>query len=241
MSPDLTGQRIVVTGITGGIAHATAKRLLSLGAEVLVTARSREKLDRALIDLDGKISGEVMDLLDPRSIAGFFQMVGPFDHLVTPAASGTLSPLRDLNLEKARELLETKQWGQLLCAREGVKSLRETGSITLFSGTVTQKPLAGGSAFAAVGAASEAMGRIWGLELAPIRVNTVVPGVIDTRVWPDILGGQAASATLDTIAEALPVKRVGTADEVAKAVVFLIDNGFVNGISLVVDGGHRLI
>jgi NAD(P)-dependent dehydrogenase (short-subunit alcohol dehydrogenase family) len=137
--------------------------------------------------------------------------------------------------------VESKQWGQLLCAREGVKRLRETGSITLFSGTVTQKPHAGGSVFAAVGAASEAMGRVWGLELAPMRVNTVVPGVIDTRAWPDILGDDAANTTLETIADALPVGRVGTADEVAKAVVFLIDNGFVDGISLVIDGGHRLI
>ena len=241
MSPDLTGQRIVVTGITGGIARATAKRLLPLGADVIVTARSRDKLDQALVELDGKISGEVMDLLDPLSIAGLFETVGAFDHLVTPAASGTLSPLSDLDLGKARELLETKLWGQLLCAREGVKRLRETGSITLFSGTVTQKPLPGGSAFAAVGAASEAMARVWGLELAPLRVNTVVPGVIDTRVWSDILGEEAASATIEAIAGTLPVGRVGTADEVAKAVVFLIDNGFVNGISLVVDGGHRLI
>ena len=182
-----------------------------------------------------------MDLLDPQSISRLFERVGTFDHLVTPAASGMFAPLRDMNLTQARELLETKQWGQFLCVHEGVKRMNERGSITLFSGTVTQKPLPGATMFAAAGGASEAMGRVWGLELAPIRVNTVAPGVIDTRVWGDVLGEETAQATLASMRELLPVGRVGTADDVAKAVMFLIDNTFVNGVSLVVDGGHRLV
>ena len=138
--------------------------------------------------------------------------------------------------------LESKQWGQMLCVHHALPYLSQDGSITLFSGTVTQKPLMGASMFAAVGAATEAAGRIWAYELAPIRVNTVVPGVIATPVWSDLTGGdEPAQAQLKAIGQTLPVKRVGTADEVAKAVAFLIDNGFVNGISLVVDGGHRLI
>lgn len=96
--------------------------------------------------------------------------------------------------------------------------------------------------FAAVGAATEAAGRVWAMEQAPLRVNTVVPGVIATDVWAELLGSEdAATAQLNAIGEALPVGRVGTPDDVAKAVSFLIDNTFVNGISLVVDGGHRLI
>ena len=241
MSTDLTGQRVVLTGITGGIAHATARRLLELGAELVVTARTADSLERALADLDGKVEGALMDLLDPDSVRALFERVGAFDHLVTPAASGMFSPIRQLDRTKARALLESKQWGQMLCVHEGVKRMHSTGSITLFSGTVTQKPLAGATMFAAAGAAAEAMGRVWGLELAPIRVNTVVPGVIETRVWSDILGDAEARATLDQVGKQLPVGRVGTADEVARAVVFLIDNGFVNGLSLVVDGGHRLV
>ncbi|MFT5549446.1 MAG: NAD(P)-dependent dehydrogenase (short-subunit alcohol dehydrogenase family) [Candidatus Azotimanducaceae bacterium] len=96
--------------------------------------------------------------------------------------------------------------------------------------------------FAAAGAASEASGRIWAYELAPIRVNTIVPGVIETDAWARLFGSdEAAQAQLTDIGSTLPVGHVGAADDIAKAVSFLIDNTFVNGISLVVDGGHRLV
>ncbi|MEM8540971.1 MAG: SDR family oxidoreductase [Pseudomonadota bacterium] len=116
-----------------------------------------------------------------------------------------------------------------------------TGSITLFSGTVTQKPLPGATMFAAVGAATEASARIWGMELAPLRVNTVVPGIIATPVSPSLMGNDGAAQAQAGFAEALPVGRIGTPEDVAHAVEFLIANSFVSGISLVVDCGHRLI
>ena len=242
MFSDLTDQRVVITGITGGIANATARRLLSMGAEVIVSARSSEKLERSLAELTGKVSGYVLDVTDAEGVTDFFAKVGEFDHLVTPAATSMFAPIKEMDFTAARNILETKQWGQMLCVHHALPYLRKDGSITLFSGTVTQKPLMGASMFAAVGAATEAAGRIWAYELAPTRVNTVVPGVIATPVWSELTGGdEQAEAQLKTIGQTLPVKRVGTADEVAKAVVFLIDNGFVNGTSLVVDGGHRLV
>jgi len=247
MSDTLSGQRVVITGITGGIAFASAQRLRRMGAKVIVTARSGDKLDRSLAQLNADAGegpapeGHVMDLLDPASIAATFQAIGAFDHLVTPAASAQFSPIADLDLETARRLLETKQWGQTLCVHHAAGTIAKTGSITLFSGTVTQKPLPGGSMFASVGAAAEAAGRVWAFELAPVRVNTVVPGVIDTPVWGNVMGADAANEAYAHFADVLPVKRNGTPDDVAKAVAFLIDNSFVNGLSLVVDGGHRLI
>ncbi|MBO6835883.1 MAG: SDR family oxidoreductase [Alphaproteobacteria bacterium] len=242
MKTDLNGKRIVVTGGTGGIAQATAQLLLDCGAEVIVSARTDEKLEAALAELTGKASGITLDLLDPSSIKRFFEKVGTFDHLVTPASTSTLSPIRELDLASTRALLESKQWGQMLTAHYALPYLSETGSITLFSGTVTQKPLPGSSAFAAVGAASEAMARVWALELAPIRVNTVVPGVIDTPAWAGLTGSEdAAKETLAAIGGSLPVKRAGMPIDIAKAVLFVIDNEFVDGISLVVDGGHRVI
>ncbi|MEL7448101.1 MAG: SDR family oxidoreductase [Pseudomonadota bacterium] len=237
----IKNQKVVVTGSTGGIAHATIRGLVDAGADVVVSARSEEKLTRVIRDFDDAIIGHVMDLHEPASIEAFFDKVGAFDHLVTPAATGMFAQIRNMDFKSAREIVDTKQWGQLLCVHYGVRNIANTGSITLFSGTVTQKPIDGASMFAAVGAASEAAGRIWAFELAPIRVNTVVPGVIETRIWPELMGDETARDTMRAIAEALPVGRVGTADDVAKAVLFLIDNSFVNGHSLVVDGGHRLI
>ncbi|SFC31103.1 SDR family oxidoreductase [Pseudoalteromonas denitrificans] len=238
---NFSNKKIIVTGITGGIAHASVKLLASLGAEIIVTARTAKKLELGLSGIEGNVSGEILDLTDSNAIKNFFDKVGSFDHLVTPAASSSFSLIKELDLDASRKLLETKQWGQLLCVHYALPHLKSTGSITLFSGTVTQKPLLGATMFASAGAATEAAGRIWAHELAPIRVNTVVPGVIETRIWGDLLGEEQADAQLNSIANTLPVKRIGTAEEVAKAVAFLIDNGFVNGISLVIDGGHRLI
>ncbi len=239
---DFTGQRVVVTGVTGGIAKATTRYLAAHGAEVVVSARSVEKLERALGGIDGKVSGHVLDVADGESVARFFARIGAFDHLVTPAATSMFAPIGEMDFEAARAILETKQWGQMLCVHHALPHIGARGSITLFSGTVTQKPLPGATMFAAVGGATEAAARIWAYELAPVRVNTVVPGVIATPVWETLTGSaEAARAQLDAIAAALPVRRVGAADDIAKAVAFLIDNGFVNGISLVVDGGHRLI
>jgi NAD(P)-dependent dehydrogenase (short-subunit alcohol dehydrogenase family) len=242
MQTDLNGMRIVITGITGGIAMASANRLAAQGAELVVSARSEEQLEQALAEINGKVSGYVMDLQDESSVKNFFASAGEIDHLVTPAASSMCAPIAEMTVSAARNLLETKQWGQMLCVHHALPYLSKSGSITLFSGTVTQKPLPGATMFAAVGAASEAAGRIWAYELAPIRVNTVVPGVIETDIWSSLYGGdEIAKEQLEGIASILPVGQVGSSDDVAKAVSFLIDNVFVNGISLVVDGGHRLI
>lgn len=241
MTMELAGQRVVITGITGGIGRATAERLLNAGAEVIVSARSQDKLDAVLAELSGEASGYVLDLLDMDSIAGFFENVGEFDHLVTPAATAMFAPIADMDFDAARAIIETKQWGQMVTVHHAVKQMSESGSITLFSGTVTQKPLPGSSMFAAVGAATEASARVWAFELAPRRVNTVVPGIIDTPIWGALMDDTAAAEAKAGFASVLPVGRIGTADDVAKAVAFLIDNTFVDGVSLVVDGGHRLI
>jgi len=242
MQNQLQGQKVVITGITGGIAAATATRLAAQGAHVIVSARSAEKLEQAIANIPGKVCGYVMDLHDEDSIKTFFSHVGEFDHLVTPAATSTFAPLSDMDFGAAKEIFETKQWGQMLCAHHALPYLNKNGSITLFSGTVTQKPLPGATMFAAVGAASEAAGRIWAYELAPLRVNTIVPGVIETDIWTQLNGSaEAAQEQLEGMAGILPVGHIGSADDIAKSVAFLIDNSFVNGISLVVDGGHRLI
>ena len=145
---DFTDKRIVITGITGGIAKATTQLLSSLGAEVIVTARSHEKLEESLVDLTGNVSSQVMDLTDEESIKAFFEKTGNFDHLVTTASSSMLAPLKEMNFKAAKELIATKLWGQMLCVYHPLPYLSKAGSVTLFSGTVTQKPIAGASMFA---------------------------------------------------------------------------------------------
>ena len=161
MTMEFAGQRVVITGITGGIGRATAERLLNAGAEVIVSARTQEKLDAALAELPGNASGYVLDVLDMDSIAAFFEKVGKFDHLVTPAATSMFAPIAEMDFDAARALVESKQWGQMATVHHAIKQMSSTGSITLFSGTVTQKPLPGATVFAAAGAATEASARVW--------------------------------------------------------------------------------
>ena len=144
-------ERVVITGITGGIAAATAGLLVQHGYEVVVSARDEARLEKAVAELGPKAKGFVMDLTDPASVTDFFEAIGTFDHLVTPAATSMFAPIAEMDFEAARQILETKQWGQMLCVHEGAKRISSTGSITLFSGTVTQKPLAGASMCAALG------------------------------------------------------------------------------------------
>ncbi len=109
---DFTDKRIVITGITGSIAKVTTQLLSSLGAEVIVTARSHEKLEQSVVDFTGKVSGEVMDLTDEESIKTFFDKTGNFDHLVTAASSSMLAPLKEMDFKSAKELIATKLWGK---------------------------------------------------------------------------------------------------------------------------------
>lgn len=241
MYTDIKDSKVVITGITGGIAFSTAELALNLGAKVIVTARTQEKLNQAIEKLSGKVDGFVLDVTDPDAVESFFDQVGAFDHLITPAATSTFGMIADLDIASTKELIDSKQWGQIYCVKAASKHLSKSGSITLFSGTVTQKVLPGATAFAAAGAAIEASARIWAAELAPVRVNTIVPGIIGTPIWQGLMGEEGAKEHLENIAQALPVGRVGHAKDIAKTAVYLMDNGFVTGASIVVDGGHRLI
>lgn len=241
MLTSIKGTKAVILGGTGGIGLATAQLLTNEGANIVVTSRNLDRALAAAQDLGPTAQGLALDVGSPSAIEAFFKELGPFDHLVVPAASHVLGPLVDVPTADVERLMNTKFWGQYHAVRSAAATIRKTGSVVLFSGTVTQKVMPGASAYAAVGAAVEAAGRTWAAELAPLRINTVVPGVIDTDVWDELLSPEQKAGQFDWLASVLPVGRVGKPQEVAKAVVFLLDNSFVNGVSLVVDGGHRLV
>ncbi len=241
MYESLRGQRVVIIGARSGIGLATAELLSRAGAELILANRNVEALQEVTKDLPGETRTYRVDVTVEKDVKGLFEKIGAFDHLVVPAAGAVLGTLADSPTEATRALVDSKFWGQYFTVKYGTRHITKAGSITLFSGTVTQKPIAGTSAYAAVGSAIEAAGRIWALEYAPIRINTVVPGIINTPLWEGLVGKEGAAAQLEQAANLLPVKRVGTAADVAKAVAFLIDNSFVNGTTVVVDGGHRLV
>lgn len=234
------GKKIVIIGGSAGIGLATAKALAGLGAEIVIASRSTARLNAAMAQIGNGAVGHQLDVTDAWAIERFFETVGPFDHLATTAAAGAVGMFLEIDPAKVRAHIESKLWGQYFAARFGAPKLRAGGSITLFSGVVSRKPLRGTTTAALATGAIESFTRVLALELAPIRVNCVTPGITATEVWSELLTEAGARDHLKNVGGTLPVGRVGQADDVARAVIYLMSNGFATGSVVDVDGGHRV-
>ncbi|OXM85126.1 SDR family oxidoreductase [Paenibacillus rigui] len=235
----LQDQKVVIIGGSSGIGLETAKQAIALGAEVIIASRSKDKLQSAQEHLGPRAKAFQLDTTDESQVQSFFEKVGRFDHLVVSAAETSGGSFLQTDTAQARHLFENKFWGQYYAAKYGAAQISPNGSITLFSGVVAYKAMIGSSALGAVNAAVSNLGQTLALELAPIRVNIVSPGIIDTPSRSK-MPEDARSSFYTTIAGKLPVKRVGTAEDVAQSVLYLIQNGFVTGTVLHVEGGHLL-
>ena len=203
---ELTGAHIVITGGGSGIGLATARRALALDAEqVVVAGRDADRLAAAAAHLGSRSTPLVLDVTDETAVRHALQAVGPFDHLVTAAAGNYRSTFPQLDTAAARQLFESKFWGQHHCVRHGAPLLRSGGSITLFSGWISRKPAPGTSTLAAVDGAIEALARVLSLELAPLRVNVVSPGAIDTPRWAAQFTGEQQREYFAGVAQLTPV------------------------------------
>ncbi|KEO78962.1 SDR family oxidoreductase [Paenibacillus polymyxa] len=235
----MQNQKIVIIGGSSGIGLETAKQAISLGAEVVIASRSEDRLHKAKEMLGPRAAIYVLDTSDEQQVKSFFEKVGPYDHLIVSAAETSGGSFLQSETDQARKLFENKFWGQYYAAKYGASQLSAEGSITLFSGVVAYKPMIGSSALGAVNAAVSNLGQTLALELAPIRVNVVSPGIIDTPSRSK-MPENTRNQFYDTVAHKLPVKRVGLAEDVARGVLYLIQNQFVTGTVLHVDGGHIL-
>lgn len=231
---ELAGKRLVAIGGTRGIGLATALAARESGADVIVASRDAEHLATALQELGPGAEGLMLDVTDEAAVRRFFAKVGPFDHLVTTAAYIVRKPFMEASIDDARRSFDSKFWGQVYAARHGAPHIRPGGSIVLVSGISSRRGI-GSMAFpAAINGAIEALGRSLAVSLAPIRVNVVSPGYIDT---PDH-GGPERRQTLREVASRIPARRVGQPEEVAQAILYLIANPFSTGTVLDIDGGH---
>ncbi len=219
---------VVIIGGTSGIGRAVAERLTEQGAHVTVASRSAGGVD----------IGRESDVR--RLFADHRAAHGPVDHVIVTAVNtaGAYGPVRDLDPAAAHAAFGVKVIGALLVAKHA--AIRPGGSLTLTSGIAAYRPAAGGAVIAAANGALESLAKALALELAPVRVNVVSPGWIDTPVW-DTLAGAAKHERQAAMAERLPGRRIGRPDDVAKAVVALLDNEFVTGSVFHVDGGQRLV
>ncbi|MGV2287133.1 SDR family oxidoreductase [Trinickia sp. YCB016] len=234
---DLASQRILVVGGSSGIGAATAKAFAERGADVVIASRNQAKLDAAAMQIGKRVTTAVLDTTDAASVETFFAQAGAFDHVVISAAQTPSGPVRQLALDDAYAAMESKFWGAYRVARAA--KIAEGGSLTFVSGFLSVRPSASSVLQGAINAALEALARGLALELSPVRVNTVSPGLIATPLW-NKLGDEARQAMYDSAAARLPARRVGQPDDIANAVVYLATTPFATGSTVLVDGGGTI-
>jgi NAD(P)-dependent dehydrogenase (short-subunit alcohol dehydrogenase family) len=234
----LKNKKIAVIGGSSGMGLAAAANLAQAGAQVVIASRSAEKLDKARRSMHGDVRTHILDMRDEAAVEAFFAQLGAFDHLVISAADAVFGPFLEVPVAAVGKFLESKFLGPYRVARYAAPHMAKDGSITFFSGAASQRGTPGLAAGSAINAAIEALGRSLAVELAPIRVNTVAPGLIVTPVWDGIMGEQERDEFFKHAAAKLPVKRIGTPEEVAHAVRYLIENTYTTGTVLFPDGGY---
>lgn len=229
---------VVVVGGTSGIGLATARHVeRHLGARVTVAGRTPEHLDAARKALSAEARVERVDATRTKSVDGFFAAVGDVDHLVVSlAGAAALGPFRELTDAAVAAALDVKLFAYLTTIRHAIPRMRDRGSITVVTGMAARRPASGIASLAIANGAVEALVGVLALELKPVRVNAVSPGVIRTPAW-NRLPEAARAVMFEATALQTPVGRVGEADEVAAAVASLITNEFLTGVVLPCDGG----
>jgi NAD(P)-dependent dehydrogenase (short-subunit alcohol dehydrogenase family) len=236
---DLHGQRIVLLGGTSGIGLATAQAAAGRGAEVVVVSSRSASVDRALADLPAGSSGRAADLTDIDRVHALFGELGDFDHLVFTAGGPLeLVKLADMDTDEARQLFGLRYFSALAAVQAAVP--RPGGSITLTSGIAAQRPGPGWSLGASLCGAIEALTRALAVELAPIRVNAVAPGIVRSPLWSAMNESERERLFKETGA-AIPAGRVGEVTDIAQAYLFCLSQPFATGTVLTVDGGAVLV
>lgn len=232
---DVAGKKAIIFGGTSGIGLAAAKQLAALGAEVIAISRNPNKAG----DLPDGISLRQCDTLDRDAIQALFKECAPFDILISAATGGAraVGPFLEMDMDGYQGSF-AKLWGYANVVRYGTEHMSADGSIALVSGAPARNTKPGQVAIGSVGGAVEAMVRAVAPEIAPRRLNVVSPGQIDTPMVA--LEGEARKEFYDKMTAGHIIPRAGTADEVAMGIVFMVQNDFVTGTTIDVDGGWLL-
>jgi NAD(P)-dependent dehydrogenase (short-subunit alcohol dehydrogenase family) len=238
---DLQNKRVVILGGSSGIGLAVAEQVASQGAKIVIASSNAERVQNAVEKLEGNAQGHTLDLSDESAVENFFAKLGAFDHLVFTAGDSLhLHDLATTDLKQARRAFELRYWAALAAVKYGSKSIRKGGSIVLTTGIAGQRPHKGWVIAASVCGTIDALTRALALELAPIRVNAVSPGVVRTNLWQNMTAAER-ERLYESVGNSLPVGRVGEARDVAQAYLFLMQEEYSTGQTLVVDGGAVLV
>lgn len=239
--PLTSNSRVVILGGTSGIGLAVARAAAAIGSSVVVASRNPDSVAAALAQLPEGSIGRAVDASSSTELEAFFAEIGAFDHFVYTAAENLVStPLADYTPEKARDFLGLRLVYAFEAIRLVVPHIRKTGSITLTSGTAGFKGGNGWLLGAAASGATIAAGRSLAVELAPLRVNIVAPGMVRSPLWSKIPAAERDQMYAATGAS-LPLGRVAEVEDVAKAYIQLMDQDYATGVVSIIDGGALVL
>jgi NAD(P)-dependent dehydrogenase (short-subunit alcohol dehydrogenase family) len=227
----------IIIGGTEGIGYAIAQLMLARGDKVIITGRNREKTEAAAAGLGQGASGLAVDLSKPHEIAPSLASVeGPVRHVVIPAVLRDANSMRNYNIDGALNLATMKLVGYPAAVAALLPKLAPDASVVLFGGLAKERPYPGSTTVTSVNGAVATMVHTLAIELAPIRVNAIHPGIVgDSPAWAEkaeVIAGVTART---------PTKRLATMRDVASATLFLLDNQSINGVNLNIDNGWLLM
>jgi NAD(P)-dependent dehydrogenase (short-subunit alcohol dehydrogenase family) len=238
--PQLLGQTVVVIGGSSGIGLETAKRARAEGANVVITGRNPERLQHAALELDAR-SSAAFDATDFDRLERFFdELPTPVDHVMITAGGPYYARLTDIDFEQARRTVDQHLWLPLHVARNAAAKVRPGGTLLLMSGTGGRRPAVGMALSSALTAALPALTKALALELAPVRVNLIAPGFVDTPLSAALLGDRLDERR-NQLRTTLPIRRVVGPADVAALAVHLMTNTALTGATYDIDGGQQLV
>jgi NAD(P)-dependent dehydrogenase (short-subunit alcohol dehydrogenase family) len=236
----MSTSHIVIVGGSSGIGMASARRFLAAGHHVTIAGRDEAKLAKAKTALGKDVHITAFDAADTAAIRKAFTAIGKFDHLVLTLGSNKgLGPFTSIDPEEVKAGFAEKAFTHFACAQAALPHLSQQGSITFVSAVTAHAAMPGTAGIGAVNAAIASLVPTLAMELQPLRVNAVSPGVIDSPWWDFLPPEQKAGAFAEYAGKSL-AGRVGKPDDIAQVIESLVSNSFLTGQTIVCDGGLRL-
>jgi NAD(P)-dependent dehydrogenase (short-subunit alcohol dehydrogenase family) len=237
--PDLLGQTVVVIGGSSGIGFETARRARAEGAKLILTGRTADRLQHAANEVDAQ-STAAFDAGDPVALDQFFRDLPTIDHVMVTAGRPYYGRLADMDFAKIRDLIGEHLLLALYVARSAANKVRPGGTLIFMGGTGGRRPAIGMSIASAITAALPALTANLALEIAPVRVNLIAPGFVDTPLSADLLGDQLEKRR-NQLRSTLPIGRVVGPADVAALAVHIMTNTALTGATYDIDGGQQFV